>query len=175
MLNKEINHFYSKHHCHYDHHQYHGSHPQCQQQNYRQQLKQQQRCSVEKMNNHLNMFKFLNLIVILLILNCHINQVLSYSHGGPVRSCSTLLPNHGVDKQYGVAPYEIKTSIQPNGNVIVVIQSVNSQSPFAGFMLQARQFNEREKIVQGKYTEDKQSQTRNCNGDSQVRISLLRW
>jgi hypothetical protein len=95
-----------------------------------------------------------------------IESIGGYSHGGPTKSCQTLIPNHGVDKQYGIASYEIRAIQGPTGNIIVSI--VSESIPFAGFMLQSRLTNDREKIVNGRFSEDKDSQTRNCNEDIPV-------
>ncbi|CAG2106039.1 unnamed protein product, partial [Medioppia subpectinata] len=88
----------------------------------------------------------------------------AYSHGAPTKSCQTLYPGHGVDKQYGQAPYEIRASLGSNGNVLVTIESKGL--PFTGFMLQGRQATDRESLVNGRFSEDKNTQARNCNGDN---------
>lgn len=94
----------------------------------------------------------------------------AYSHGAPAKSCQTLYPGHGVDKQYGAAPYELTASPGPSGNVIVKITS--TALPFAGFMLQSRLANERETIVNGRFSEDRDTQTKNCNGDNPVNYTF---
>ncbi|XP_054152847.1 putative ferric-chelate reductase 1 homolog [Oppia nitens] len=102
-------------------------------------------------------------------------MVNGYSHGAPTKSCQSLHPGHGVDKQYGLAPYELRVAHGPNGAVIVSLMSKGVGSsggaggnsiPFTGFMLQARLVSDRESIVNGRFSEDRQlSQTRNCNQD----------
>ena len=95
-----------------------------------------------------------------------------YSHGGPSKSCQTLTPGHGVDKQYGVAPYQVTAGSGPSGNIIVTITS--TALPFAGFMLQARLVSDTESIVNGRFSEDSESQTRSCNGDNRVCFTLYK-
>ncbi|CAG2170789.1 unnamed protein product [Oppiella nova] len=105
------------------------------------------------------------LLRLFLLISPLIAIISAYSHGAPTKSCQTLYPGHGVDKQYGQAPYEIRSSLGPNGNVVVTIDAKGGL-PFTGFMLQARYVTDRENIVNGKFSEDKNSQTRNCNGDN---------
>ncbi|CAG2110586.1 unnamed protein product, partial [Medioppia subpectinata] len=88
----------------------------------------------------------------------------AYSHGAPTKSCQTLYPGHGVDKQYGQAPYEIRASLGANGIVLVTIESKGL--PFTGFMLQGRQATDRESLINGRFSEDKNTQARNCNNDN---------
>ena len=108
---------------------------------------------------------------IFILITTPVHLLWAYSHGGPAKSCNTLYPGHGVDKQYGIAPYDLKASVGPSGNVIVSI--VAQAVPFAGFMLQARLANDRETIVNGRFSEDKSSQIRNCNGDNPVSLDRI--
>lgn len=93
----------------------------------------------------------------------HVN---AYSQGAPTRACSTLIPGHGVDRQYSSPPYTIELIPSQRGTVSVILKAENK--PFAGFMLQARSANEPSRIINGRFTEDKQSQTKSCNGNIPV-------
>ena len=113
----------------------------------------------------------ISIIRIVILVNSMVGVLWAYSHGGPQKSCQTLYPGHGVDKQYGLSPYDILVSHGPSGNVIVSITARGT--PFAGFMCQSRLANDRETIVNGKFSEDKNAQTRSCNGDNPVSFFFL--
>ncbi|KFM66711.1 putative ferric-chelate reductase 1-like protein, partial [Stegodyphus mimosarum] len=72
--------------------------------------------------------------------------------GAPKSSCSTLLPVHrGNTPQRSSSPYTI--TAERSGNKIRVIISSPSGEPFQGFILQARSAKDRQKTIDGKFTQ----------------------
>jgi hypothetical protein len=110
-------------------------------------------------------------ISIIIIIKVNISN--GYSNGGPQRACLNLIPGHGVDKQFGKSPFLIKVKpiIDSNNNsVLVSIESKEKNQFFTGFMIQSRNYENKNQIIDGIFEkfDENLMQTKNCNSDKAV-------
>jgi len=117
---------------------------------------------------HLKRHEFL-LVAITLVSNLDLDVVMGYSQGAPNRVCVSMNPGHGPEKQYTKAPFRVAV-IGPEDNGKSVSLSITAlKDSFTGFMIQARDANNKGKIVDGTFLEsDKNSQIKSCNSDKAV-------
>ena len=94
----------------------------------------------------------------------------AYSGGAPTspRVCSGMVPGHGPDPQKSPAPYNIDVKPAQSGATLSIAIMGESGTTFTGFMVQARNANNKNQILDGIFTEDKQSQIKSCNSNRAV-------
>ncbi|KAL3841489.1 hypothetical protein ACJMK2_019627 [Sinanodonta woodiana] len=68
-------------------------------------------------------------------------EVICYPRGAPATTCSSMMPNHGVNASSTTAPYTIitsKSTYRPNEVITVTIQGASGENVIAGFLIQPR-------------------------------------
>lgn len=88
----------------------------------------------------------------------------AYSSGAPNnrKVCTGMIPGHGTKQNTatGSSPYQlIVTDVDGQVSINLV---ATSQVTFAGFIIQARETDDREKIVDGEFLESDEGQARDC-------------
>lgn len=98
--------------------------------------------------------------------------VFGYSSGAPANSniCKTLIPGHG-SRQGDRSPYKLFHNENAEGQIMVNLVA-NSQVTFAGFIVQARDAADLEKLVDGEFIPAKKglSQARSCLSGRSVSV-----
>lgn len=104
-----------------------------------------------------------------------ISVVKAYPSGAPVEICSSLEPNHRVEAQSGLSPYQVLAKMERSlSGLIEVHLTINSseKTSFRGFAIQARMASRHNSTVDGNFKViDKQnSHSISCNGGVNVTI-----
>lgn len=98
-------------------------------------------CRLRIRNKFVNRMAELHAVFMLTaVLLSLLHSATSFSHGAPETTCSTLTPNHGVDSQTSVAPFEVipgKQNVAPGSKITLMIKS-SIGAQFKGFIIQAR-------------------------------------
>lgn len=105
----------------------------------------------------------------LLLICLVVRQIWGHGSGAPATVCQSMVPNHGLDVQDTESPFSLSVSnaVEKTGGVAVVtIMSPPSQS-FQGFFLQARDANDKSKIVPGKFSLAPLTRHQDCAGATQ--------
>lgn len=107
----------------------------------------------------------------------------AYSSGAPNnrKVCTKLIPGHG-NRQQSPSPYEL-TLYQIDDNTIGINLETSSQVTFAGFIVQSRDLNDNNQIIDGHFNEtDNNSQVISCqnhptwthnNGEPKTKVSSV--
>lgn len=115
---------------------------------------------------------FLLLQLLLFSLLIFSDGVFGYSSGAPAKPnvCSSLIPGHG-SRQGDRSPYKLFHNEDADGQIMVNLVA-NSQVTFAGFIVQARDAADLEKLVDGEFIPAKRglSQARSCLSGKSVSL-----
>lgn len=93
----------------------------------------------------------------------------AYSSGAPNSKnvCNTLIPGHG-SRQNAVSPYKLIHSESTDGQIVVNLVAT-SQVTFAGFIVQARDATDLERIIDGEFVGSENAQVKSCLTGKSVR------
>lgn len=104
----------------------------------------------------------------LLTLPVSIIQVSAYSSGAPNNKnvCTSLIPGHG-SRQNAISPYKLFYNENADGQIVVNLVAT-SQVTFAGFIVQARDSDNLEKVIDGEFVSSEGTQVKSCNSGKSV-------
>ncbi|KAH9366945.1 hypothetical protein HPB48_002460 [Haemaphysalis longicornis] len=105
-----------------------------------------------------------NVPVYLALLLLFLGGVLPYHSGAPDGACETMVPGHGSAVESGADTYKITAEKQPDQSVKVTLEGT-----FKGFFIQARDSNNIETLVPGKFVPGDADvmHTADCGGHEQ--------
>ena len=92
----------------------------------------------------------------------NIYKVFAYSSGAPMLNsvCTSLIPGHG-SRQNAISPYKLIHNENMQGQIVVNLIAT-SQVTFAGFIVQTRDGNDPEKIIDGEFSHSEGTQAKSC-------------
>lgn len=98
----------------------------------------------------------------------------AYGSGAPNNRqvCTNMIPGHGTKQNTatGGSPYQlIVTDVDGQVSLNLV---ATAQVTFAGFIIQARQVDDREKIIDGEFLESDEGQARDCLNGRKVKFKF---
>lgn len=103
------------------------------------------------------------LLLAILFTNHHIRLVTAYSSGAPNSKnvCTSLIPGHG-SRQNAISPYKLIHSENVDGQIVINLVAT-SQVTFAGFIVQARDAENYDTIVDGEFLRSEGTQVKSCH------------
>lgn len=124
---------------------------------------------------HIRWIRPLILLLAILFTNHHIRLVTAYSSGAPNSKnvCTSLIPGHG-SRQNAISPYKLIHSENVDGQIVINLVAT-SQVTFAGFIVQARDAENYDTIVDGEFLRSEGTQVKSCHSGKSVSFQPLNF